>query len=89
MLRASDIDGISGDLHQLKLEASNIERTASAAKEDAIPIDKLQKIMAQLLNLAVDSRNMAREQAPLASLNFDARPVRHESIPPAHKKTFK
>ncbi|KAK0737880.1 hypothetical protein B0T18DRAFT_432797 [Schizothecium vesticola] len=30
---------------------------------------------------------MAREQALLASLNFDARPIRHESIPHAHKKT--
>ncbi|KAI0379420.1 hypothetical protein F5Y04DRAFT_290297 [Hypomontagnella monticulosa] len=78
------IESMSEDLENLKLE-SNL---ASMAKTQPIySVDQIQPLLDRLSTLAGGEDNL-RAKVVLDSLNYSARPLRHNSIPDAHRRTY-
>ncbi|KAI8632893.1 hypothetical protein F5Y19DRAFT_333100 [Xylariaceae sp. FL1651] len=51
--------------------------------------DEFHLLIGKVSQLALTERSLAQEEAMLRSLNYDQRPVRYETIPDAHIRTFK
>jgi len=54
----------------------------------AAAVGEIESLEQQISKLSLSQEGVAEEQAVLKSLSFKTRPVRHTSIPEAHKKTF-
>ncbi|KAI0194731.1 hypothetical protein EV127DRAFT_359234, partial [Xylaria flabelliformis] len=75
---------MSDDLENLKLESKSVD----AAKTQSIfSVDQVQLFIDLLSNL-VKAEERLQADVVIASLNYDCRPVRHSTIPRAHKNTF-
>ncbi|KAF7526378.1 hypothetical protein G7054_g10781 [Neopestalotiopsis clavispora] len=64
---------------------------SEASEDDTRTAAKVQVLTKSMVALSITQRVMrdiAREQEFLSSLTFPSRPVRHERIPLAHRKTF-
>ncbi len=48
----------------------------------------IQLLTAKVSSLRLAENRFLKEEAILSSLDFDKRPIRHDSIPPAHRATF-
>ena len=49
---------------------------------------EMDSLTSEIFKLSLSGRKYIQEDVVLRSLNYKQRPVRHESIPDAHKDTF-
>ncbi|KAI0858200.1 hypothetical protein F4860DRAFT_322450 [Xylaria cubensis] len=66
-------------------EIKNLQRGHDCGSRKQNDVDRLS---ADLLNLCLRTKRLAKEEKILHSLNFDQRPVRHDNITDAHEKTL-
>ncbi|KAH6652150.1 hypothetical protein BKA67DRAFT_660917 [Truncatella angustata] len=84
----SRVDSMAQDLASLQAELSRIsarlERRSVVASFSPDDISTIQSLMTRL-----DVEDHIIVDRIVASLNYDSRPVRHDSVPQAHKDTFR
>ncbi|KAJ8124032.1 hypothetical protein ONZ43_g149 [Nemania bipapillata] len=83
----SRVDSISRDVEKLRLQVQR--RSASSETEDSLVFTQadIGLLNDRLVSLTEAETNMFADRI-VASLNYSSRPVRHDSVPPAHKNTF-
>ncbi|KAI0376230.1 hypothetical protein F5Y04DRAFT_215422 [Hypomontagnella monticulosa] len=83
----SRVDSISRDMENLELEVQ--QRSANLDTDDSVAFTKtdIRLFSDRLANLIEAEDNMFADRI-VASLNYASRPVRHDSVPQAHKNTF-
>ena len=83
----SRIDSISRDLDKLGLEMRRGVEDLYVKSPAAFTETEIQLFMVRLTSLTEAEDNIFADKI-VASLNYDSRPVRHGSVPQAHKDTF-
>ena len=83
----SRIDSISRDVENLRLELQRL--SVNPDTEDSVAFTKtdIRLFSDRLASLTESEDNMIADRI-VASLNYASRPVRHNSVPQAHKNTF-
>ena len=82
----SRIDSMSQLLEDLKRDIQ-IDKIDSNTKPSVFTETEVELFKTQLASLAEAESNIIADKI-VASLNYDSRPVRHGSVPQAHKDTF-
>lgn len=80
----SRIDSISRDLEGLRLDAQKWSDASSLAAITEADVKKFRVRLAKIN----ESEDALLADRIVSSLNYDSRPVRHDSVPQAHKDTF-
>lgn len=75
--------------HQSPQLLGHLRPTSGQSDRTAAKMQVLAESMSSISLTQKTLQDIAREQAFLASLTFPSRPVRHDSIPLAHRETFK
>jgi hypothetical protein len=83
----SRIDSMSWNLDGLKLEIQRGPVGSDAESSASFTETEVQLFKVQLTSLTEAEDNMFAAKI-VASLNYDSRPVRHSSVPQAHRDTF-
>lgn len=83
----SRIDSMSQDLEDLRLEIQKVAGNSDAKSSKAFTETDVQLFKVQLTSLTEAEGKIFADEI-VASLNYDSRPVRHDSVPQAHKNTF-
>lgn len=83
----SRIDSMSRDLEDLRLEIQRGAVNSDAKSSAAFTETEVQLFKVRLTSLTEAEDNIFADKI-VASLNYDSRPVRHGSVPQAHKNTF-
>ncbi|KAI1862470.1 hypothetical protein JX265_009184 [Neoarthrinium moseri] len=74
---------------QIKLIKTRVIKPDDGGIIRGYSIDEVEVLTADVSRLTSLQRKYAREEFVLSGLNFEQRPMRHNSIPRAHMKTFK
>src|ERR1700761_5260004 len=83
----SRIDSMSRDLEDLRLEIQRGVVNSDAKSSAAFTETEVQLFKVRLTSLTEAEDKIFADKIA-ASLNYDSRPVRHSSVPQAHKNTF-
>jgi hypothetical protein len=83
----SRIDSMSRDLEGLRLDMQNLVVDAQARSPAAFTEVDVRAFKVRLTMLTESEDNLLADNIA-ASLNYDTRPVRHDSVPQAHADTF-
>ncbi|GAP91527.1 putative NACHT nucleoside triphosphatase [Rosellinia necatrix] len=73
----------------LRCSEQHIEQVRHRNQSGMTLVGELKALEQQISALSLSQEEVAEEQVVLKSLSFETRPVRHESIPEAYKKTFR
>lgn len=85
----SRADSFAQDLANLQWEVDiNSTHVGTGAESMIFTQNDLSKIQS-LLNILTEKEHHVIADKIVASLNYDSRPVRHDSVPQAHKDTFR
>ncbi|KAI1735045.1 hypothetical protein F4680DRAFT_313991 [Xylaria scruposa] len=84
---ASKIDSISRDVKNLRLEVQR--RSSNLETEDSVAFTEteIRRLNDRLISITRAEENIFADRI-VASLNYSNRPVRHDSVPKAHRNTF-
>ncbi len=83
----SRIDSMSRDLEDLRLDVQNLPANPHATFPVAFKEADVRRFRSRLATI-IEAEDSFFADKIAASLNYDSRPVRHDSVPQAHKETF-
>ncbi|KAM6507918.1 hypothetical protein FSOLCH5_013117 [Fusarium solani] len=84
----SRIDSVARDLEDLRLQVQKLSANSDTSTSTTLTETDVKELKTRLASLT-NSENALLADKIVSSLNYDSRPVRLDSVPQAHKDTFR